>query len=335
MSVKKAMYYDGLDGNKVRCTLCPFNCTIKEGERGICGVRENRGGELYTLIYGLVSSTVSDPIEKKPLFHFLPGSNAFSMGTVGCNLRCEFCQNFSIVRANPESIMREVSPHGAASMAKFYKCRSIAWTYNEPSIWFEYTLDCARVAESKGLATIYVTNGYINEEPLKEIAPYLDAMNIDVKAFNQDFYKKYTHSKLDPVLKTIIMAKKLGIHVELTYLVIPEANDDMDEIEKFSRWVADEVGRDTPVHFSRFYPYYHMEDHHTTPIETLEEAYNRASAILDFVYLGNLPPGKYENTYCPNCGHLLIERNGFYVLKMDLEGKRCPNCGKKLPIIPE
>ncbi len=333
MSVKKALYYESLEGEKVKCHLCPFNCTIKEGKRGLCGVRENRRGELYTLIYGLVSSMVPDPIEKKPLFHFFPGSCAFSMGTVGCNLRCEFCQNFSISRGAPESVDREVSAQEAVAMAKYYGCRSIAWTYNEPTIWFEYTLDCAKLAKLKGLSTIYVTNGYINEDPLREIAPYLDAMNIDVKAFNPTFYRKYTHSRLEPVLKTVVLAKKLGIHIELTYLVIPCVNDDMDEIEKFSRWVADEVGRETPVHFSRFYPYYHMEDCPSTPIKTLEEAFSRARSILDFVYLGNLPPGEHENTYCSKCGTMLIERNGFYVSKIDLEGHRCPNCGERVPVI--
>jgi pyruvate formate lyase activating enzyme len=334
MGVRRALYYERLEEKRVKCHLCPFNCTIKEGKRGVCGVRENRRGELYTLIYGLASSVVPDPIEKKPLFHFFPGSSAFSMGTVGCNLNCQFCQNFSISRARPNGLTREVGVDEAVSMAKYYDCRSIAWTYNEPTIWFEYTLDCAKAAKAKGLATIYVTNGYINEEPLEEISPFLDAMNIDVKAFDPQFYRKYTHSRLEPVLKTVVLAKRLGIHIELTYLVIPDLNDDMGEILEFSRWVAKEVGRETPVHFSRFYPYYHMQDRHPTPISTLTEAYRRAREILDFVYLGNLPPGEYENTYCPNCGSLLVGRNGFYVSKIDLEGDRCPRCGVRVPIIP-
>lgn len=333
ITMKEAMFYEKKD-NKIRCLLCPHSCLISDGKRGICGVRENRNGVLYSLIYGEASSITPDPIEKKPLYHFYPGSTALSFGTIGCNFRCLHCQNYSISQAKYGAYpLERITPEEIISKAKKYNCKGIAWTYNEPTIWYEFTYDASKIAKEKNLYTVYVTNGYINEEPLKKIAPYLDAMNIDVKAFNNDFYKNVCSGSLEPVLKTVETAKKLGIHVELTYLVILGYNDDEKEIKDFCEWVKNKVGPETPVHFSRFYPHYKMGDVVPTPMETMLKAYEIAKKEFDYVYLGNVMHGEYENTYCPQCKTLLIERHNFFVEKYNLEDTKCPSCGNPTPII--
>ncbi|MDI6917151.1 MAG: AmmeMemoRadiSam system radical SAM enzyme, partial [Thermoplasmatales archaeon] len=270
--MKEAMFYEKKD-DKIRCLLCPHKCLIPEGKRGICGVRENRKGVLYSLIYGEASSITPDPIEKKPLYHFYPGSTVLSFGTVGCNFRCRHCQNYSISQAKYGFYpLERITPEEIISKAKKYNCRGIAWTYNEPTIWYEFTYDVSRIAKEKNLYTVYVTNGYINEEPLKKIAPCLDAMNIDVKSMNEEFYHKICGGALSPVLRTTELAKKLGIHVELTYLIIPGHNDDESEIKEFCRWVKNNAEGGTPVHFSRFYPHYKMSSLPPTSMETMLKA---------------------------------------------------------------
>jgi pyruvate formate lyase activating enzyme len=228
---KEALFWKPLKDQTVQCLLCPHHCTIALEKHGICGVRKNEQGKLYSLIYAACSSIAADPIEKKPLYHFYPGSHVLSFGSVGCTFRCDHCQNYHISMARPEEeTLQEVPPETACEMAQEYGCKGVAWTYNEPSIWYEYTMDVARVAKKAGLYTVYVTNGYIEEAPLRQIAPYLDAMNVDVKAFHDEFYRTVCRAKLAPVLQTCERVKKLGIHLEVTYLVIPEYNDDASEI---------------------------------------------------------------------------------------------------------
>jgi len=334
---KEARFWESTGNNNVQCFLCPHNCKINVDKRGICGVRRNEGGKLYSLIYSSCSSVAEDPIEKKPLYHFYPGSTALSLGSVGCNLRCDHCQNYGISRALPEDIfLNEISPQAAVDLAKKHGCRGIAWTYNEPTIWHEYTFDSAKLTKEAGLYTVYVTNGYINEEPLKEISPYLDAMNIDVKAFHEDFYKKICKARLEPVLNTCEIAKNLGIHIEVTYLVISGINDSLDEIRKFCRWVVEKLGEDTPVHFSRFHPDYKMTDVPATPTDTLLKIYEISKDVgILFPYIGNVPHGEYENTFCPSCGNGIVERYGFTANKIGLKNGRCKQCGTNIPIVTD
>lgn len=326
---KEAYLYDRLDDDTVKCKVCSHRCTIKDGKRGFCQTRENTGGTLYTLIYGLVSSEAVDPIEKKPLYHLLPGSRSYSLGTIGCNFRCMHCQNWNISQARlEESYVRYISPGDAVNNALGSGSKSIAWTYNEPTIWYEYTYDTAKLAKEAGLKTIYVTNGYITPEALEHISPYLDAFRVDIKAFNDEFYKKTCSAKLKPVLESTQLAKKLGIHVEIINLVIPTLNDSPEEIKAMSEWIRDSVGTDTPVHFTRFHPDYNMTQLPPTPLRTLERAYDIAKkAGIKYVYLGNVFDHEYENTYCPACRKLLIKRAGFGTVANDLtKDGACPIC---------
>ncbi len=257
--MREAMYWEPLGGDgKVRCRLCPLNCIINEGQRGSCRVRKNIGGRLYTLNYGKVSSIAADPVEKKPLFHFWPGSCALSVSTVGCNMHCKHCQNWEISQADESfPYLHDATPGGEiVALARRYGCESIAYTYNEPVIWYEFVLDTAKLARREGVYNLLITNGYINEEPFRELAPYVDAMNIDIKAFNDEFYMKISGVPGgEPSRRTAEIAKKeFGIQVELTYLIIPTLNDGEDEIRRFARWVVESLGDETPVHFSRFFP---------------------------------------------------------------------------------
>ncbi len=332
----EAKFYKPQNEN-VQCFLCNHKCIIKPDNVGICGVRKNEKEKLYSLIYSSCSSVAIDPIEKKPLFHFYPGSNVLSLGSVGCNFKCENCQNYGISTANNNDyLLEEKKPEEIIEIAKNSNCRGIAWTYNEPTIWHEYTYDCAKLAKQNGLYTVYVTNGYITKKPLEEISNYLDAMNIDVKAFNQDFYKKICKAKLKPVLETCKMAKDLDIHIELTYLVIPGLNDSKSEIENYCNWVANNLGNNTPLHFSRFHPQYKMNKFSPTPINTLEEIYKISKSIgINFVYLGNIPNFEYENTICPNCGNLIIKRQGFSSDNIGLKNNKCDKCGQFISIITD
>ena len=322
-------------GERVRCLLCPHGCTIPPRRRGKCGVRENRDGRLYSLIYGMASSIHPDPIEKKPLFHFLPGSIAISFGSVGCNLDCQHCQNYSISGASPsEFALTSISPKDVVARARTCNAESVSWTYNEPTIWHEFTTDASKAAHEAGLKTSYVTNGYISEEPLAELNGLIDAMNIDVKSFREKTYSEVCGGHLAPVLKTCESAVSSGIHVELTYLVIPDLNDSEAEISEFVSWVRDNLRVDIPVHFSAFHPDYRMTEVRRTPMRTMNKAYDLAQrAGLEFVYLGNVHAGDRDDTRCPSCGTLVIEREGFSLTKRALEGDRCAKCGHSLRIV--
>ena len=327
----EASFWKSLKNTTVQCTLCPHSCTIPDKKRGICGVRENNNGILNTLIYGKCSSIAVDPIEKKPLFHFHPGSTVLSLGSIGCNFKCTHCQNYTI----SSNDLSEEGIHAAVKEAKLRCCKGIAWTYNEPIIWHEYAYDTAQLAKKQGLYTVYVTNGYIKEEPLKELSKYLDAMNIDIKSFDESFYKKTCNAKLEPVKQTCELAVSLGIHIELTYLVIPGKNDDENQIRSFCHWMVNRLGKEIPIHFSRFHPDYQMIDIKITPIETLLSINTIAQKEgLKYVYLGNIMHGNYENTHCPHCGSDIIIRHGFQAetIGLDEHGK-CQHCSTILPII--
>ncbi len=330
----EARFWEAKNG-RVQCHLCPHNCVIANGKRGICGVRENRDGSLISLIYAACSSVTPDPIEKKPLYHFHPGTQALSLGTVGCNLRCRHCQNFTISQANPdEHRMMELTPEQSVETARRHRCQGIAYTYNEPSTWWEYTHDSAKLAKEAGLYTAYVTNGYTSSEAIRHIAPYLDAANVDVKSMNDDFYRDVCKARLQPVLDACTIYRDEGVHLELTYLVIPGHNDGTEDIKTFSSYVRDELGADVPVHFSAFYPTHKMTDVPRTTKQQLLKAYDiAAEAGLRYVYLGNVPHGDYENTYCSSCNELLIERHGFTAQIHGLDGTRCGNCGEEIPVV--
>ena len=330
-----AKHWTKLEGKKVRCELCPHRCVLDNGQTGLCRVRKNIGGKLYALNYGQVSSMAVDPIEKKPLFHFKPGSKIFSIATVGCNLYCKHCQNWEISQVGIEyPNLKKFKPGEIVSTAKDYGSEGIAFTYNEPTIWHEFALDVAKEAKKQGLYTVYITNGFINEAPFREIAQYLTALNIDVKSFTEEFYRKVTGGSLKPVMRTVELAHKLGKHIELTYLIIPGLNDGTEEIRKFAEWVYS-IASDVPVHLSRFYPTYKLTGIEATPLKTIHRAYKIARAVgLEYVYLGNTWEPEYESTYCPRCGNLLIERVYY---KTNVAGitadAKCKKCGKRINVI--
>lgn len=330
--MKEAMLYTKLGGDIVKCNLCSHHCKIAESRRGICEVRENRNGVLYTLVYGKAVARHVDPVEKKPLFHFYPGSLAYSIATVGCNFRCLNCQNFKIAQMPKEKgriIGEEASPEEIVRAAKRYRCQSIAYTYTEPTIFFEYAYETAKIAYKEGLKNIFITGGYITEEALREIAPYLDAANIDLKSFSDEFYRRVCGARLKPVLDAIKLHKELGIWIEVTTLIIPTMNDSRDELTKIAKFVSS-VGEEIPWHVSRFFPAYKLKDMQLTPVETLRDARKIGfDAGLRYVYEGNVP-GEGENTYCYNCGRLLIHRYGHQIISNHIKRSRCPYCSAKI-----
>lgn len=326
--MKEALFYEKLKGKVVQCRLCPHNCAIKEGMFGNCGVRKNKAGKLFSVVYGKSTSVQVDPIEKKPLFHFFPGASALSIGTVGCNLHCKHCQNWATSQAKAGGFPEyELPPQRIVEEAINKDCRIIAYTYNEPTIFFEYALETAKLARKNGLKNVMVTNGFINPEPLKEIYKHVDAANVDLKGFNDRFYRKICGVWLEPVLESLKSIKKMGVWVEVTNLVIPTLNDDMKEIRNMCKWIRDEVGEETPMHFSRFFPMYKLEDIPPTPIDTLNKAKEIADKYLDYVYIGNVM--EEENTYCPKCKSLLIERRGYAILQNNIKDGKC-RCGHEV-----
>ncbi|MDD5178036.1 MAG: AmmeMemoRadiSam system radical SAM enzyme [Candidatus Nanoarchaeia archaeon] len=286
--MKQALFYTKKENNKVQCNLCPNNCLIPENKIGSCRARKNIKGVLYSLVYGKPASINIDPIEKKPLYHFLPGTQVLSFGTFGCNLHCLFCQNWEISQAMNEDI-EILEPKRIVELAKEYKTPSIAYTYTEPAIFFEYVLETAKLAKKEKIKNVMVSNGYINEKPLKELIKYIDAFNIDLKAFDEDFYKKICFGKLKPILETLKLIKKYKKHLEITNLIIPTKNDNLKEIEKMCVWISKNLGKDTPLHFSRFFPCYKLTNLEPTPIETLVKAKEIAKKYLKYVYIGNVP----------------------------------------------
>ncbi len=331
--MKKALFWKPKNDKIVQCRLCAHNCKISEGKSGICKVRVNQDGVLYTMVYGLPSSGVVDPIEKKPLYHFYPGTKVYSFGNLSCNFKCANCQNWQISQIKPaQSYIKEIPPEKAVSSAKDLGCHGVAWTYNEPTIWYEYNYIGSKYAKKLGLYTVYVTNGFMNPEPLKKIAPYLDALNIDIKSFNDSFYRKICKSRLEPVLKTVKLAIQLKKHVEITNLIIPTLNDNFEEIQQLATWIYDNLGPDVPLHLSRFHPDNKLRDLPRTPETTLVKAYNIAKAAgLHHVFLGNIYHPRFGNTYCPNCQQLAIRRGSTFGAKMvDLNKGKCKKCNYKI-----
>ena len=328
--MREAMLYEKQTDSRVRCNLCSHYCWIGEGKKGICQVRENRGGQLYTLVYGRTISQNVDPIEKKPLFHFYPGSSAYSIATPGCNFRCAWCQNWEISQMPRQQHLiagSEATPAQIVAAAQRLNCRSIAYTYTEPTIFFEYAYDTAQLAQKAGLANVFVTNGYMSPAMLETIQPYLNAANVDLKAFRDQTYRRYVGARLQPVLDSLKMLKKLGIWLEVTTLVIPNLNDDPAELRECAQFIAQELGTDTPWHISRFFPDYKLAEVPPTPLETLRQA--REIGLeegLKYVYVGNVGGEESENPFCPDCGQVLIRRHIFGVQVNQIRAGRCPNC---------
>lgn len=330
-----ARLWKPLSEAKVRCGLCCHFCVIDPGGRGRCGVRTNQGGKLFTLVYDRVAALNIDPIEKKPLYHFLPGTSTFSLGTMGCNLECSFCQNASLSqppRLGQAVEGRPVTPEGLVEAAQASGCRSISYTYSEPTIFFELVQDTSRLAREAGLANILVTNGFMSPECLDELGPLVQAANVDLKAFTPAFYESVCGARLEPVKKNLARMRALGWWLEVTTLVIPGLNDSREELTALARFLAGELGPDTPWHLSRFHPDYRMLDRGSTPADTLEMAWDIGRREgLRFVYLGNIRSRGRSDTLCPACGALLVERDGFSSTVRGLAGGRCASCGAALP----
>ena len=328
----EAYLYESLNEKKTRCNLCNHRCVIKNGRRGICGVRENQDGILKTLVYGKLIAGNIDPIEKKPLFHVFPGSLSYSVATVGCNFKCLFCQNADIAQMPSDHngmIMGDFfTPEDIVDAAIKGNCKSIAYTYTEPTVYFEFAYDTAKIAHEKGILNVFVTNGYMTSEAIEMISPYLDAANVDLKAFNEKFYKEICKAKIEHVKETLIQMKSLGIFIEVTTLLIPGLNDDMHELEMLAEFLVESLGPETPWHISGFYPTYKLLDRPSTPLKTLIMA--REIGIktgLKYVYTGNVPSANSENTFCYKCNNILIDRQGFQVKKNLIENGKCTYCG--------
>ncbi|MGA8053404.1 MAG: AmmeMemoRadiSam system radical SAM enzyme [Burkholderiales bacterium] len=354
----EARFYETLPGGDVLCTLCPHDCRVRDDRRVACGVRYNHAGKLYTLVYDKVVSRGVDPVEKKPLFHFHPGSRIYSIATVGCNLRCSFCQNWEISQWPKESLPKHledvrveaqagtvcpqleelereivgehVTPEAIVAAAVATGCKSIAYTYTEPTIFYELAHDTAVLARDKGLANVFVSNGFISEAPLREIAPFLDAVNVDLKFFKPESYRRVSRARLEPILQSIRLYRELGVWVEVTTLVVPGLNDSDEELRGIAEFLVS-VGREVPWHVSQFFPAWKMHDVPVTPVETLRRAATIGrEAGLRYVYEGNVPGEKGENTYCYGCGALLVDRYGFRVRNNRIAKGACPDCGANI-----
>jgi len=332
--MKEAMLYEKIEDKKVRCFLCAHGCHISNNKRGICAVRENRDGILYSLVYGKVISVNIDPIEKKPLFHFLPGSTSLSIATVGCNFRCEHCQNYEISqfpRERPDINIpgRDITPEGIVNLALDNRCKSISYTYTEPTIFFEFAYDCAKIAHENGIKNVFVSNGYTSPEATRLIAPYLDGNNIDLKG-NDEFYKKICHARVEPVKDTIRLMKELGVWVEVTTLIIPGHNDSEEYIKNIAEFIKS-VDPAIPWHVTQFYPTYKLMDVQRTPVNTLRRTRQMGLDLgLKYVYVGNVTGEGGENTYCPNCKEMLIHRFGFSIGENRIRDGKCANCGANI-----
>jgi len=327
--MKEAMFYENAGDGAVRCLLCPNKCFLADGQRGFCGVREPVKGKLYTLVYELICSVHVDPIEKKPLFHMLPGSKAFSVATAGCNSRCKYCQNWTISQRPPEETTnRRLSVKDLVGAAINNSCRSIAYTYTEPIVFYEYVLDSSILARENGVRNIMVTGGKINAEPMRKLSGVIDAANVDLKGFNKEYLRKVCSQDLDDILRTLTIMKENGVWIEIINLIVPTLNDNMDDIRKMVRWIRDELGKDVPIHFSRFWPQYKLRSLYPTPIETLRSARDVAlEEGMHYVYIGNVPELEAENTVCPGCGKTVIKRMGYKVLENNVKKGKCGFCG--------
>jgi len=331
----EAYLYKQLEEKKVRCNLCSHRCVIKDGRRGICNVRENDAGILNTLVYGKLIAQHIDPIEKKPLFHFLPGTPSYSIATVGCNFRCRFCQNADIAQMPSDRegtiLGTRCTPGEVVDAAQRGGCRSIAYTYTEPTVFFEFAYETAKLAHDRGIRNVFVTNGYMTSEALEMIEPYLDAANVDLKAFTDDYYKKVCGAGLKHVQATLKLMKSLDIFIEVTTLIVPGLNDDPSELNDLAAFIARDLGPETPWHISRFHPTYKLTERPSTPIQTLTTAREIGiNAGLRYVYTGNVPGNAAENTFCYSCGETVIERWGFQVENLRLKNGKCTQCGVEI-----
>ncbi|MBS7652869.1 MAG: AmmeMemoRadiSam system radical SAM enzyme [Candidatus Bathyarchaeia archaeon] len=336
LSERESRFSEPFRDDSVRCIICPRMCVIKPGQRGFCNTKENKGGRLISLTYGLLSAIAVDPIEKKPLAHFYPGSLAYSISSVGCSFTCAWCQNWHLSQAKPGEIpVRYVSPEEVVKGAKREECTSIAYTYNEPLINLDYVEDVARLARKEGVKNVLVTNGYISQEALERVVDVVDAANVDWKAFSEPFYRKYCSADLKSVLDATATMKRRGVHVEVTFLIIPEVHDWRNEAREMAKYLVENLGPDTPLHLSRFFPHYKFSHLPPTPVEHLIKAREIAmNEGVRYVYVGNVPYTDYENTFCPRCGKAVIEREGYDIVDWHLdEENRCEYCGESIPIV--
>ena len=333
IKLKECMFYDKKPEMKVECQICPRKCSVADAERGYCGVRENLKGTYYTLVHSYPCSIHTDPIEKKPLFHFLPGTLAYSLATAGCNIECKFCQNWEIAQFRPEQVESiYLPPPEVHKNAKSEGALTIAGTYSEPTIFYEYLYDIAKLSHKTGIRTVMISNGFIQEKPLREITKYLAAIKIDFKGFTEKFYKEICSGELKPVLETLVRLKKIGIWSEIVVLVIRTLNDSEKELKNMTKWIVANLGKDVPVHFTRFHPTYKIKNLPPTPVATLEMAREIALvAGINYAYLGNVPGHPGENTYCPKCKGTVIGRVGFYIRENNLKAGKCSKCGNKIP----
>jgi pyruvate formate lyase activating enzyme len=333
LSRVEARYYKKFPDREIECELCPRACRLGDKERGYCGVRENQGGTYYTLVYGKACSLNIDPIEKKPFFHFLPGTSALSVATAGCNVNCKFCQNWEISQVRPEQVENvDLPPAALAAQAESRACPSIAYTYTEPVVFYEYMFDTAVAAGKRGVRSVVVTGGHIKPEPLHELLGVVDAVKVDLKGFSQAFYAEYVRGELKPVLETIRAVARSKVWLEIVYLVIPTLNDSPAGIREAARWIKNEAGDHVPLHFSRFHPLYLVKNIPPTPVSTLEAARDAAlEEGLRFVYVGNVPGHPGENTSCANCRKTIIRRTGYQIEEFHLKGGKCKFCGASVP----
>jgi pyruvate formate lyase activating enzyme len=341
--VRKTPFYVPLEQERVCCTLCQRSCTIGKGERGFCGVRENRDGELVTLIYGEVASLAVSPIEKKPFYHFHPGSQWLSLGTVGCNFKCPGCQNAEIAHRIPKVLDEEhiaecnyMEPEEVVQAAGAHDCLGISWTYNEPTVWFEFILETSKLAKEKGFLVNVVTNGFISVEGLDLIAPFMDALRIDIKGFDNQTYQRIAHiDDFQGILEIAERAKtRHGLHLEIITNVIPTLNDGEEELRGIAGWIREKLGTETPWHITRFHPACKLQDIPPTPVDYLERIREKGKEMgLHYVYLGNVPHHPFEHTYCPHCGKMLIERDSIFLLKNHLRRNACPFCSGKVDVV--
>ena len=333
LSSQEARYYHPLDKNKVQCELCPWACRIDPGKRGACQARENQNGKLVSLVYGQVAAFHNDPVEKKPFFHFLPGSQAASIATAACNVSCKFCQNYELAHRKPEEVASvRYTPENIVLAAQQAGSQSIAYTYNEPVVFTEFMMDIATAGKASGLFSVVVSNGFIREKPLRDLCKVIDAYKVDLKAFTESYYQDIVGGQLKPVLDTLVRLKEEGVWTEIVYLLVPTYNDSDKELKEACRWIRSNLGPDVPLHFSRFYPTFKLNNLPPTPVSILERAYQIGlESGLQYVYMGNVPGHPGENTVCPNCGKVVIDRTGFHINQNLIQNNQCSFCSHPIP----
>lgn len=332
-NLKECMFYKKLEQLRVECQVCPRKCRVADMERGYCGNKENHSGNYYSLVYSRPCAIHTDPIEKKPLFHYLPGTTAFSLATAGCNIECKFCQNWEIAQFRPEQVESPyLTPEDVCRQAKNQGAKSVACTYSEPVVFYEYMHDIAVLGRKKGINTVMISNGYIEKEPMEKLCKYLAAVKIDLKAFTEKFYKETCSGELKPVLETLKLLKGRGIWFEIVVLIVPTLNDSQKEIKEMCKWIKENLGENVPVHFTCFHPTYKLKNLPVTPVSTLDMARNTArSEGINFAYVGNIPGHPGESTYCPSCRKKVIGRVGYYITSFDIKGGKCTFCSHLIP----